>query len=364
MDSHKRGRAWAGSVREYKRRKTARYLMIALILIILIILIKTIADVSGASGSDSDVTFSVERGDGTAVIAERLEEEGLIGNSLLFRVVSRLEDADGEWDYGKHEIPAGSSYKEIIGELTSPQTASIKVTIPEGKQVSQMGTILEEKGVCKKKAFMKACTTGDYSDWKFLKGIDTQERINGLEGYLFPDTYYFEKNTDPEQVIDTMLARFGEKVYTDKIRKKADKMGYSLDEIVILASMAESEAVTKADRRTVSGVFQNRLKHGDKLQSCVTVEYAKRIKKTIISLADTQFDSPYNTYMYPGLPLGPICCPGMVSIDAVLYNEDNDYYYFQSDEKGRLHFAESYQEHRAIQKEVQKDWEVTVTSVE
>lgn len=364
MDRQKKGRAGAGGVRGNKKRKMAKYLLTALILIIAVILIRVIADVSGASAGSRDTVFTVDRGDGTAVIADRLEENGLIGSSFLFRVVSRLEDADGEWDYGKHTIPGGSSYKEIIEELTSPQTASIKVTIPEGKQVSQMGTILEEKGICKKKAFMKACTEGDYSDWKFLKGIRTKERINGLEGYLFPDTYYFDENTEPEQVIAAMLARFEEKVYTEKIRKKADKMGFSLDEIVILASMAESEAVTEADRKTVTGVFRNRLERGDRLQSCVTVEYAKRMKKTIISLADTQYDSPYNTYMYPGLPLGPICCPGMVSINAVLYDEDNDYYYFQSDQKGRLHFAESYQEHRAIQKEVQKDWEVTVTSVD
>ena len=153
-------------------------------------------------------------------------------------------------------------------------------------------------------------------------------------------------------------------MYTKKIRNQAEKMGFSVDEILILASMAESEAVTKADRRTVSGVFLNRLEHGDKLQSCVTVEYAKRMKKTIISLADTQYDSPYNTYLYAGLPYGPICCPGMVSIQAVLYHEDNDYYYFQSDESGRLHFAKTYQEHVRIQKEVQKDWEVKETKIE
>ncbi len=141
-------------------------------------------------------------------------------------------------------------------------------------------------------------------------------------------------------------------------------MGLSIDETVILASMAESEAVTKADRRTVSGVFLNRLEKDDKLQSCVTVEYAKRMKKTIISLEDTKYDSPYNTYMYKGLPFGPICCPSMESIEAVLYNENNDHYYFQSDEKGRLHFAVTFAEHRKIQKEVQKDWKVTTTKIE
>ena len=105
-------------------------------------------------------------------------------------------------------------------------------------------------------------------------------------------------------------------------------------------------------------VFLNRLTNPayTKLQSCVTVEYAMGIKKSIISYQDTQFDSPYNTYMYPGLPVGPICCPGKDSVEATIHHADNNYYYFQSDQNGHLYFAETFEEHAAIQKEVQADW--------
>ena len=350
--------------RQKKKKRKIRKPLVAAVLVLVAVVLLIAANMAGAFSKDKEVDFRVRPGDGTVAIAKRLDDEGIIRSSLLFQAVSRFSGADRQWDYGIHTIAAHSSYQEIIEELTSPQTASIKVTLPEGKQVVQMATILEEKGICKKKEFMKACTEKSYDNWTFLKGIPTKKRIDGLEGYLFPDTYYFEKDTDPDFVIQTMLHRFEEKVYTEKVRKQAKDMGFSVDEIVILASMAESEAVTKADRKTVSGVFLNRLEKKDKLQSCVTVEYAKRMKKTIISLEDTKYDSPYNTYMYAGLPFGPICCPGMESINAVLYNEDNDYYYFQSDESGQLHFAKTYQEHVRIQKEVQKDWDVKETKIE
>jgi UPF0755 protein len=129
--------------------------------------------------------------------------------------------------------------------------------------------------------------------------------------------------------------------------------------MVILASMVESEARKTEDRENVAGVFFNRLNNPDysKLQSCVTVEYAMGVKKSIISYADTLYDSPYNTYLYSGLPVGPICCPGIDSIEATLYYAENDYYYFQADEYGNLYFAETYEEHAAVQADVQEYWE-------
>ena len=152
--------------------------------------------------------------------------------------------------------------------------------------------------------------------------------------------------------------------YTPEILAKVKKSKYSLDQVIILASMVESEAATTEDRKTVAGVFLNRLHHPDKfpkLESCVTVEYAKGIKKDIISLADTKYNSKYNTYKYPGLPYGPICCPSMESINAVLTPTNNSYYYFQSDSKGRLHFARTWQEHAKIQKKLQSNWKTTKT---
>lgn len=342
-----------------RKQRHGRKPMIILIIVLacVALLLAVFIGASSVSSVSKDTSFKVDRGDGTLVLADRLADRGLISSSFVFKLTSAVSGAGGQWQYGRHEIPAGSDCRDIVKELTKPATADIKVTIPEGLRVSQIGDRLEKAGVCDKADFMNECRTGDF-DYKFLKGIDTEKRINGLEGYLFPDTYYFDRDTDPDKVIRAMLDEFQDNVYTEKIRNKAAGMGYSVDELVRLASVVESEAATEPDRKTIAGVFLNRLNtpgYG-KLQSCVTVEYAKGIKKSVLSKADTMYDSPYNTYLYPGLPYGPICCPGLESINAVLNHDDNDYYFFQSDQYGNLYFAKTYSEHAAIQKKVQAAW--------
>ncbi|MEG1496899.1 MAG: endolytic transglycosylase MltG [Clostridiales bacterium] len=297
----------------------------------------------------------VPSGATTADIAEILQKNQIIKSKGEFRIIAKIKNIDGAWQMGNHEISAHSSYNDIFKELSTPQTADIKVTVPEGKQVKQIAKIYEKAGICSAADFMAACNMELYN-YDFLKDITKR---TDLEGYLFPDTYYFNKNTEPKIIINEMLRNFGNKVYTSTYQNRCEELGYSFDEIITLASIIESEAALKSDRYTISGVFHNRLNNWGaqpKLQSCVTVEYAMGVKKTIISTADTKFDSPYNTYLYPGLPIGPICCPGEMSLNAALYPESNSYYFFQSDAKGSLHFAETFSEHSGTQVEVQKDW--------
>ena len=313
---------------------------------------------TAASSADEDsgsVTITIEQGDGTIAVAEKLKDAGVISSTTLFRLRAKISGADDEWKPGEYTVDkdAGSS---VIDDLTEDHAGEIRVTIPEGKQAKQAAQILEEAGVCGADEFIDACQNHTF-DYEFLDGIDTSSRISGLEGYLYPDTYYFEPDSDPDTVIQKMLDRFEEKVYTDEIRQEAADMNFSIDDLVKLASMVESEATTESDRKLVAGVFLNRLNDGWKLQSCVTVEYAKGIKKAIISYEDTQYDSPYNTYLYSGLPYGPICCPGQESIEAVLNSTPSNYYYFQSDSSGNLHFAETFAEHAAIQEDVQSNWD-------
>ncbi|MGM9567429.1 MAG: endolytic transglycosylase MltG [Clostridia bacterium] len=308
---------------------------------------------SGALDEDT-ASFAVEIGDGTLAVAAGLKEKGIIGHEKMFSVYAMATGYNGQWQAGTFEVEKGMGYGELCKLLTTPRLSGVKVTIPEGKQVRQIAKILESKGICSADAFMEAANTHSF-DYSFLEGIDHE---NPLEGYLFPDTYYFEKNTDPDAVIKAMLDGFEENLYKSEYIDRAKELGYTFDEMIILSSIVESEASSRKDRENVAGVFFNRLNNPDytKLQSCVTVEYAMGVKKSIISYQDTLIDSPYNTYMYPGLPVGPICCPGTDSVEATLYYADNDYYYFQSDERGRLHFAETYEEHAAIQNEVQATW--------
>ncbi len=343
-----------------KKQKPKKKIVFFVCLVVLLILL-TVATASsygdlknGALAKDS-VTLTIEVGDGTLTVAALLKEMGVIGHEKLFAYYAYGKGYDMLWQQGTFTVEKGTGYHDLCLLLTTPQLASIRVTIPEGKQVRQIAEIFAKAGVCSAAEFLTAANENTF-DYPFLAGVDHE---NPLEGYLFPDTYYFEADTDPDQVINEMLSNFERKAYLQQYIDRAEELGYCFDDMIILASMVESEATTTADRKNVAGVFFNRLHNPNytKLQSCVTVEYALGIKKSIISSADTRYDSPYNTYLYPGLPVGPICCPGIDALKATLYYAENDYYYFQSDEEGKLYFAETYGEHAAVQAKVQEDWQ-------
>lgn len=336
-------------------KRNVIFSVIAALLIVLLIVGAFFGkEVFFGSLTEKQVEVTVNSGDGTLAVAASLGNSGVIDHEKLFCGYAYGKGYDGKWQSGTFTVEKGMSYGEICDLLTTPQISGVKVTIPEGKQVRQMAKIYEAAGICSAADFMEAANNHAF-DYPFLAGIDHE---NPLEGYLFPDTYYFEKNTDPDDIIKTMLDGFAAHLYRQEYIDRAGELGYTFNEILILSSIVESEATTSEDRKNVAGVFFNRLTDPryTKLQSCVTVEYAMGIKKSIISYQDTLTDSPYNTYMYPGLPIGPICCPGVDSLEATLYYTENNYFYFQSDETGKLHFAETYEEHAAIQNEVQATW--------
>ncbi len=341
--------------KQNQKKKTVFFVCFAVLLILFtVVTVPSYRDLKNGALAKDSVTLTVDCGDGTLAVAALLKERGVIGHEKLFACYAQGKGYDMLWQQGTFTVEKGMGYQALCALLTTPQFASIRVTIPEGKQVRQIAEIFAKAGVCAAADFLTAANEHTF-DYPFLAGIDHE---NPLEGYLFPDTYYFEADTDPDQVINEMLANFEEKAYLQQYINRAEELGYPFDDMIILASMVESEATTRADREKVAGVFFNRLHNPSytKLQSCVTVEYALGIKKSIISYADTQYDSPYNTYLYPGLPIGPICCPGIDALEATLYYAENDYYYFQSDENGKLYFAETYGEHAAVQAKVQEDW--------
>lgn len=305
--------------------------------------------------------ITVEAGDGTIAIGRDLKEQGVIAHEKLFRLYTIVTGHNGDWVSGEFTLEPGMGFGAICDLLTTAVRSDIKVVLVEGKQARQMAQTLEEAGICSADGFMEAVSRADY-DFPFLKGIDHE---NPLEGYLFPDTYYFEKDTDPRIVVETMLRGFEENMYREEYIDRAEEMGYSFDEMIILASVVESESSGTENMKKVAGVFYNRLNNPDfpRLQSCVTVEYAMGVKKSIITYEDTQIDSPYNTYKYPGLPIGPISNPGIDALEATLYPAEHDYYYFQSDQYGNLYFAETVEEHDAIKSEVQADWDSEVIEV-
>ena len=294
------------------------------------------------------VLINIPKGAGINQIALILEEKEVIDYPLSFRIYERLSKGK-VYHSGVHKFYKGMSYGEILEVLSEESHNTVMVTIPEGYEMEQIARLLEDNEVCTREDFYKA------SDEKFLEYpylTDIKRTENRFEGYLFPDTYQFEKGQSAKTAIGIMLKAFDEKVYSVYKESGTSK---SLDEIIIMASIIEREAANDEERGKISSVFYNRLKIGMKLQSCATVQYIIKERKKILSNSDIKIDSPYNTYMYEGLPIGPIASPGVNSVKAALNPEKTDYYYFAATADGsRNVFSKTGEEHMQTVKELQK----------
>ncbi len=320
------------------------YIFLFCALFVLLYGASVISDCCGSYGGDTrEVT--IEAGSGTADIAKKLAENGIIKKPFWFRLFSKLGGHDGTYQQGTYTLQENAGYGELYKTLkNAPEAESVKITIPEGFELRQIADRLEEAGLIDREKFYDAVENGEF-DYDFVKKIPKRE--NRLEGYLFPDTYLFQPGESEAAIIEKMLARFNE-VYTQEYRNRAKELGMTDDELITLATVIEREAQGDVDRKLVAGVFHNRLKSKSYpyLQSCATVQYILKERKPVLSVADTQIDSPYNTYKYPGLPVGPIASPGKAAIEAALYPEETDYLFFVLDSQGVHRFARTFAEHQ------------------
>ena len=294
-------------------------------------------------GQGEAVVVTIPQGAGTVRIAKELKKNNLINSEGFYRVMSKLRGVDGKYNFGKYEIPRGAGYEKIFKILTQPSTNidAVRVTIPEGYEIYKIADLLEEKGLIDKDKFYYLVDYGTF-DYEFVK--DIPQRESRLEGYLFPDTYEFVPN-DEYGIINEMLGRF-EQVYS-KYKEAVEETDMTMDEIITLASIVEREAQGDHDRDIVSSVFHNRIASPDYpyLQSCATVQYVLKERKPVLSVADTKIDSPYNTYINKGLPVGPIASPGEKSIAAAINPADTDYLFFVLGSDGKHHFSTTFNEH-------------------
>lgn len=301
------------------------------------------------------VEFVVEKGATTSQIAAKLYEKGLIKNETIFRLLSKVNGFDGTYKSGTHIVSDKLSYDEMMRVLSS-DAVTRKVTIPEGKTVTQIADILYQNKIIKDKArFLKAVNTEEF-DYDFLKNLP--DRQYKLEGYLFPDTYEYDYNASDREIIIKMLNNFDKKfnqTYRDMIAELPIEM--SLDDVITMASIIEREARDPDERYIISGVLYNRLTSKDKtlrkLQVDATIQYIllknTGAYKDRVLYEDLEIDDPYNTYLNEGLPPGPICCPGEAAIKAALMPDENNYYYYvaKGDAKGSHAFAKTFKEHQA-----------------
>ncbi len=332
---------------QIKSKDIKKIILLALVILVCFFLLCACSVISDYHGSSKGKVRSVtiEAGSGTAQIAEVLEEQDIIKKPFWFRVFSKLGGYDSQYQPGTFILHEKAGYREIFKTLTQvPASQFINVTIPEGFELRQIADKLEEEGLIDRELFYEVVENGDF-DYDFLKDIPGRE--NRLEGYLFPDTYQFMVGESEEAIIDKMLARFDE-IYKDEYEKRAKELGMTNDEVITLASVIEREAQGDSDRTLVASVFHNRLKSKDYpyLESCATVQYILKERKPVLSVADTQIKSAYNTYECPGLPIGPIASPGQKAIEAALYPEETEYLFFVLDSSGKHRFAKTFAEHQ------------------
>lgn len=310
----------------------------------------------GPVGSDKTaIEFTVKKGDNYYNIAKELKNKGLIKSEEFYKVYIKINKPTN-LTFGDYELNKSMSVEEIIktlGNSKNQKVNTIKITFREGLNVSAIAKKIGEGTSIKEEEFMEKVTDKEYikkiqpNYWFLTDDIYNEQIYYPLEGYLFPDTYYFEEKTiSAEKIIEKMLDNTKEKLdnYKDTIQTKE----LTIHQILTLSSLIEQEAVTSEDRALVASVFYNRLKSNISLGSDVTTYYAAR-KSLTESLTKQELDScnGYNTRCktMKGLPVGPISNPSISSIEAALNPATSDYYYFVADSSKKVYFNKTLTEH-------------------
>lgn len=282
----------------------------------------------------------VERGRTVAQIAQQLEAAGVIESARMFRWHVRLA-GNFPLQAGEYRFDHPVSAVEVADLMRRGEVAQHPVTVREGLDLEEVCQLLADKGFGRVERFREAARDpAAIADWDPM--------ATDLEGYLFPDTYHFTRGAEEKAIVGTMVKRLRQ-VWTPRRRQRAAELGLSLRQTVTLASLIEKETGVAYERPLVSAVFHNRLRLNMNLACDPTVVYAvKRVKEYdgVINRSDLDLDSPYNTYLHPGLPPGPIANPGEAAIDAALNPADTKYLYFVSRNDGSHAFSTSYREHQ------------------
>ncbi len=314
-------------------------------------------DLSSPAGSDArPVSFTVESGESVGQIATRLQREGLIGDAELFRLYLRYNGLDSRIEAGAFELKKTMTMADIAAVLQRGRRGDeLALTVPEGRRLEEVAQIVSEQLDIDADEFLRlARSPRTFAvNFPFLDGLPADAT---LEGFLFPDTYRFTQDATARDVIERMLLNFDHQVPQSQ-RDKLAAQGRTLFEAVALASIVEREAVVADEHPAIAGVYHNRLQAGMALDADPTVQYAmgyQQAQATWWNRELTQDDyraveSPYNTYLHPGLPPGPICNPGLSSLLAAVEPAQSPYYFFRAScsGDGTHMFSKTLEEHAA-----------------
>ena len=298
----------------------------------------------GYSGAEQFV--EIPAGSATRAIGDRLVAAGVVRDRLTFRTALLISGQARMLKAGEYKFDRPMTALEAVGKIARGDVYVITVTIPEGLNIREMAALAESRGVGTAAEFITGA-----NDRSLMRGLDASAR--NLEGYLFPDTYPVTPRTDTLRLVRAMADRF-QHVLTPEMRNAIEQRGLSIHQTVTLASIVEKEAARPDERPLVAAVYLNRFRRGIPLQCDPTVIYALQLAGKYngnLRRDDLMFDSPYNTYRYPGLPPGPIASPGRAALDAAIHPADVDYLYFVSRNDGSHAFARTLDEHnRNVQK--------------
>lgn len=303
---------------------------------------------SPAGTPDTTIDLEVLEGDTASEVVERLTESGITQDGFLLRNYLRYRGFDVSVEAGRYQLMGDMTVRQIAEALQTARPASISFTVLEGWRMEEIAEQIALSGL-----------NTTYDD--FLSACHEVARNNDLpvewptepsmEGFLFPDTYFFDLDATPEDAVLAMLENFDSKL-NPEMRGGFTQQGLNLLEAITLASIVEREAVIPDERPLIASVFLNRLSLNMKLEADPTVQYALGLQangwwKASLSLSDLEIDSPYNTYLYTGIPPGPIANPGVAALEAVAFPAESQFLYFRAscDGSGRHAFAETYEEH-------------------
>lgn len=299
--------------------------------------------------------FVIEKRENLFQISRKLEERGWIESEYFFEAYATLKGKHHSLKAGKYELEGPTTVPELLNEFTSGNVVHKKITILEGWNLRDIGNYLEDKNLLQEEQLFEI--TGfpavDYSkNEEFSRPTDFSENFDfleskpsrvGLEGFLFPDTYQIREGITPKGLVRKMLSNF-EKRFDSSLKSKIEEENRSLFEVITMASLIEKEVRTLENKKLVSGILWKRLENKVPLQVDATINYVTGKSTTKISKKETEIDSPFNTYKYKGLPLGPICNPGLESIKAALEPKESDYWYYLSTPE-KTYFSRTLREH-------------------
>jgi len=310
----------------------------AVSILFFLLIMSIIQPLPSASELSSAVTVKIPSGINFKHVSDSLYQKGLIRSRQLFQLLGVLSGKDQEIRSGLYRIPKEFSSWQILNYLTAGNNVTIKVTIPEGVTSDKIAGILQSKIEIDSGAFVTLA-----SDGAFAKSFGIQTDF--LEGYLLPETYYFDWKMSEKELLRFLVNRTLKLFDSDSVRQRLRELNMNVNEILTLASIIEGEALVDSERAIISSVYHNRLRRGWRLQADPTIQYILPGEPRRLTYRDLEIDSPYNTYKHAGLPPAPINNPGKKSILAALYPADTQYLFFVATGDGGHRFSRTTKEH-------------------